>query len=165
MAKIAAALTDESTLLYYDWTTARMCLADPEIIELLREGSLDEAVQNVGDGVVDLDHDDQKTQAAIDEAKRRWPEFVEAFPAKGDEPFIAKLRFQHGDNVEHMWIEVSACDANSVTGEVANKPFRIPRPRKGDVVTCSVEDLSDWLMVRDGEPVGGFLEELIRGAR
>lgn len=166
MAKIAAALTDDSTLLYYDWTTRRMCLNDPEILDLLTAGNLDEAVQSIGDIVVNVDYNSGKTVQAVEEARRRWPEFVSAFATKGkDEPFIAKVRFEHGENVEHMWVEVTACDENSLTGTVANRPFRIPKPREGDVITASIEELSDWLMIRDGEPVGGFVEAILRGGK
>jgi len=165
MAKIAAALTDDSVFLYYDWTTRRMCLNDPEILELLKEGNLDEAVESIGDVVVNLDYTDKKTAEAVEEARRRWPEFVEAFAGRGEEPFLAKVRFSHGDIVEHMWMEVSACDLESVTGEVVNRPFKLPKPREGDVVTAPLSDLSDWMMIVDGEPVGGFVEAILRGGK
>lgn len=165
MAKIAAALTDESTLLYYDWTTRRMCLNDPEILELLAAGNLDEAIQDIGDVVVNVDYNSGKTVQAVEEARRRWPEFVVAFQTRGDEPFLAKVRFEHGENVEHMWVEVTACDEKSLTGTVANRPFKIPKPKEGDVITAPIEELSDWLMIRDDEPVGGFVEAILRGGK
>jgi uncharacterized protein YegJ (DUF2314 family) len=165
MAQIAAALTDDSVFLYYDWTTRRMCLNDPEILELLAAGNLDEAIQDIGDVVVNLDYNDQKMIEAVEEAKRRWPEFVEAFAKRGEEPFLAKVRFEHGENVEHMWVEVTACDLESVTGVVANRPFKIPKPKEGDMVTASIDDLSDWLMLLEDGPAGGFVEQILRNGR
>lgn len=165
MARIAAALTDDSVFLYYDWTTRRMCLNDPEILELLASGNLDEAIQDIGDVVVNLDYSDKKTTEAVEEAKRRWPEFVEAFAKRGEEPFLAKVRFEHGENVEHMWVEVTACDLESVTGVVANRPFKIPKPKEGDIVTASIDDLSDWMMLLEDGPAGGFVEQILRNGR
>ena len=79
MAKIAAALTDEYVLAYYDWTSHRFCLPDDDIVSLLANGEIDEAIARVGDGVFAIGSEDEQFLAAIAEAQQRWPEFVEAF--------------------------------------------------------------------------------------
>jgi uncharacterized protein YegJ (DUF2314 family) len=162
MAKIAAALTDEYVLAYFDWTSKKFCLADENIVKLLADGEIDEALNQVGDIVINVESDDERIEAAIVEAQERWPEFVEAFSQKkADAPFIAKARFEHNEMGEHLWMEVQSCDLESVTGKIANKPYNIPRPREGDVVTVPRRDISDWLMQGPEGPIGGFVERIL----
>lgn len=162
LARIAAALTDEYVLAYFDWTTRKFCLPDENILELLAKGEIDEALSQVGDVVINVESDDQRIEAAIAEAQERWPEFVEAFAHRTpDAPFIAKARFEHNDMGEHLWMEVQSCDLESVTGKIANKPYNIPRPREGDIATAQRKDISDWLMQGPDGPVGGFVERIL----
>lgn len=164
MARIAAVLTDEYVLAYYDWTSRKLCLPDDSILEHLAAGDLDSAVQEVGDVVINIEPDDDKIAAAVEEAQKRYPEFVEAFAHRSpDDQFILKARFDYGDNAEHLWMEVQSCDLESVTGSIANKPYHLARPREGDIVTVPASDLSDWLMTSPNGPVGGFVESLLRG--
>lgn len=163
MAKIAAALTDEYVLAYYDWTSHRFCLPDENIVVLLAEGEIDQAIARIGDGVFIIGSDDEQFLAATAEAQRRWPEFVEAFSKGASEyPYTVKAVFTHGDFTEHLWIEVSQCDLTSVTGKIINKPYHLPRPRLGDVVTIPFESVSDWMIINTDGIVGGFVESLIQ---
>jgi uncharacterized protein YegJ (DUF2314 family) len=162
MAKIAAALTDEYVVAYYDWTSKRLFLPDSEIVSLLTEGKIEEAIEQVGDVVFTIASEDEQIEEAIAEAQRRWPEFVEAFGRRSaDDIFTAKASFTHGDAVEHLWMEVSNCDLNNVTGRIANKPYNIPRPNKDDVVIVPAENVSDWLMSGPDGPIGGFVERIL----
>lgn len=163
IAKIISALSDEYVLAFYDWTSHRFFLPDKEILDDMAEGNIDAAIAKVGDMVIGINSADDRLERAVEEARSRWPEFVEAFHEKyTDFPFTAKGRFEHNEEVEHLWIEVEACDLQSVTGKVINKPYHIPRPRFGDVVTIPLDELSDWLYKsKDGRPVGCFIEQMM----
>lgn len=97
---------------------------------------------------------------AVEEARRRWPEFVTAFENRtSDVPgFLIKAPFGSGENVEFMWAEVTALEGDMILGILKNHPHAIPQLHEGDRVRVNVSDLNDWLCVIAGQAVGGFTQ-------
>lgn len=117
--------------------------------------------------VFNIDADD--ILAAIEEARRRWPEFVEHFAKRdpaADEPFLVKAAFMvDDDNVEHMWVQVFGMEPKYVHGYLANDPVNNARLKIGDQVEVPVELISDWACVdRDGNMLGNFTDEAVTRA-
>ncbi|OJY20610.1 MAG: hypothetical protein BGO98_04795 [Myxococcales bacterium 68-20] len=111
------------------------------------------------DPVVSVSDTDPELNAAIAEAKRRWPEFVTAFNEGTGERFSAKYPFPKSTgSVEHVWLSVTTINADQVTGTLDNDPVGDIGHKRGETVTVPSKDISDWLYSVSGknEMVGGF---------
>lgn len=113
--------------------------------------------------VLHMPGDDPRMLAAIEEARRRWPEFVEAFGAgpEGEAPFLVKAKFEEGDTVEHMWVSVHAIEGDMVRGILENTPNALKGVHAGEVVDLEAGEISDWIYPRGDESVGGFTQDVI----
>jgi uncharacterized protein YegJ (DUF2314 family) len=141
----------------------------PEIADALRSGNVlglfEEPTQPP---IVNVPPDDPRMIAAVEEGRRRWPEFVAAFRANQDPeiPFGVKAEFVDGDAGEFMWLTVQSIGDDSITGVLGNSPAFVKNVQEGDVVTVSLASLNDWVYFAEGEQVGGFtmkvMEEELR---
>jgi len=113
--------------------------------------------------VIDVDSEDPRLVAAIEEARRRWPEFVAAFNVNADKerPFLVKAKFEEGETVEHMWISVTRVDGDTIHGVLENEPHGLTKVKQGQAVALPLSALSDWLYAKGKEPVGGFTAKVI----
>jgi uncharacterized protein YegJ (DUF2314 family) len=103
--------------------------------------------------------------AAVAEARSRWPEFLAAYEARTGDPddvFIAKFPFGQDPHVEHMWISVESIAGDTVSGRMENKPMFQPGLKEGDQVTGSVAKLSDWLYASEKGAEGGFTQRVLQ---
>lgn len=110
------------------------------------------------DPVITISSDDPEMQAAVQTARDRWPEFVEAFENRDDsQHFAMKARFEENDLVEFMWVTVTAIEGDLVLGVLDSDPADVKSLRCGDRVRVTLDSLNDWMFVDRGEePVGGF---------
>ncbi|MCG8600379.1 MAG: hypothetical protein MI807_09590, partial [Verrucomicrobiales bacterium] len=59
--------------------------------------------------IIEISDNNPRMAAAVAEAIKRWPEFVEAFQERADptdESYIIKAEFREGGNCEYMWVSV-----------------------------------------------------------
>lgn len=171
MGRLAAALTDDTTLGVYAFHLQRLHALDADVLAGLSEGRAMETLDaGSNDAIIGVKNGDEEMEIAIAEARRRWPEFVAALAAGEGAPetYIVKAGFGEGDDKEHMWFFCDEADATGAGGTMMSDPFWLPRPRKGDRVRMGVETISDWLYVaqENGEPTkfGDFTGEVIRRA-
>lgn len=105
---------------------------------------------------------------AIAEARRRWPEFVEAFKVRkpDDTRFIVKAPFTGDDgDVEHMWLEVFGLEPEYVHGHLINEPFHNKKLNKGSQVEVPISEVSDWICPdTDDNLLGNFTNRVVREA-
>jgi Uncharacterized protein conserved in bacteria len=108
--------------------------------------------------IVNVSSDDPRLVAAVNEARRRWPEFVDAFTRKPntESPYVIKARFADGENEEFMWVSVNSIEGESIHGRLENSPAALTNLKEGDDVTVAFADLNDWMCEINGEAVGGF---------
>jgi uncharacterized protein YegJ (DUF2314 family) len=108
---------------------------------------------------------DPEMKAAVEEAQRRWPEFVSLFSRRSptsDAPFIVKAPFGTADDEEFMWVMVEAIDEDFVRGKLANQPHRIVDLHEGQEVTVPVGAIIDWMCAGpDNRPVGGWTQMVL----
>ncbi|MCD8535819.1 MAG: DUF2314 domain-containing protein [Verrucomicrobia bacterium] len=83
------------------------------------------------------------------------------------EEFVGLLKVyfpskEANENGEHMWIEPISRDVNSITGKLLSIPEWIDYVEAGDVVTVTVEDVTDWLYVEGGMAKGAVTVNLLR---
>ncbi len=140
-------------------TPSRKIVAyDPCFLQLLQSGNVME-VFKLGSvsPIVSTAPADPELGAATAEALRRLPEFLAAFanrrPAQG---FGIKKKFVEGDSVEHMWVEITRIDGNTMSGRLSNKPGTIRHLSLGDPVTLNTHEIEDWMYTDGQRNVGGF---------
>jgi uncharacterized protein YegJ (DUF2314 family) len=116
--------------------------------------------------VIAVAEDDPRMIAAVAEAKRRWPEFVEAFMENTDTDviFSIKTEFTEGEKSEFMWVEITRIDGDTIHGVLGNHPNELRNIKLGDEVTVNLADLNDWTYFKNGELIGGFTLEAIAAA-
>lgn len=166
IGKLVAELSDDATLAVYAPETDRMVAWDSDFEDLLR-GKEPLKVFGLGPPpVVEVTADDPRMTAAVAEARRRWPEFVAAFERRTpDQHFTVKAPMGDGARKEFIWVEVTALEGDRIIGELANDPVNLPGLRCGDKVTARVEDLNDWIYMKNGDMVGGFTVKVLMGRK
>jgi uncharacterized protein YegJ (DUF2314 family) len=165
MGKILAEFFDDTALSVYSRVTHRHNIVSEDLERRFREGNAAEAMETLAfDGITLADGEDPRMIAAVNEARQRWPEFERSWRGAEDRnAYIVKVPFADGDYVEHMWVTPTAIEGTTVKGVLMSQPFNLARPRQGDEVTFSTEELTDWIYAQDGKAIGGFTEALVRG--
>jgi len=108
--------------------------------------------------------DDAEMNAAVEEARRRLPEFRRALDADARrvvpliEVALVKVRFESGitGKAEHMWLEDAGFEEDNIVGTLANEPKNVPELSKGQWVSVPVDAVSDWAYRENGRTFGGF---------
>jgi uncharacterized protein YegJ (DUF2314 family) len=167
MGKALSALADDDTTAllcpqrqsFNLWSDAlRQPLCSPDPLQAFK--------QEVKSGVISLKND-ATMEEAVEEARRRWPEFVAAFKVRDpeDPQFVVKAAFTTGDRTEHMWMEVSGIEPEHVEGILVNEPIHHPALKQGAQVKVPLTDVSDWVFANsDDETVGNFTGHLVKTA-
>ena len=165
IGRLLAELADDNVLAVLDVAGQQIFCYDPETERKLRsDNPLAELREMYYSPIISVSADDPEMQAAVAEARKRWPEFVAAFESRdpsAELPFMVKAPFGHGDDVEFMWVAVTSIENNVIYGTLENEPHNIPGLNVGDRVTAQVENLNDWLCVKNDEPVGGFTMKVL----
>lgn len=141
---------------------------DPSLIQRLHSvDPLGLFAEPTFEPIIEIEEDNPEMLRAVEEARRRWPEFVEAFRRRqnhGDERFIVKSEFREGNRSEFMWVGVSALRDEGVVGVLMNDPHELVGFHRGQQVTLPVETVNDWLFPSEkNEMVGGFTLRVLSG--
>ncbi len=165
IGKIAAELVDGDCIAVYSTSTNQLIPIEPEVLEGLRgDEPLEQFNQIVQPPVLTISEDDPRMRAAVEEAKRRWPEFARAYSAGDGENFSVKAPVSDGRNTEFIWIEVAEIDGENIAGDLANDPVDLQFMKLGSRVRTSLDKLNDWAYIKDGELVGGFTVKVLQAA-
>lgn len=111
--------------------------------------------------VIDTEEDDAEMNAAITEARRRWPEFVEAYHGRERGFCCVKAKFRDGDAVECMWLTVTAISPDTVTGLLDNQPHAIRNVTQGSTTSVPQADVVDWFYPQGGQLIGAFTQRVL----
>ncbi|MGQ0457609.1 MAG: YegJ family protein [Hyphomicrobium sp.] len=104
--------------------------------------------------------DDAEMNAAHGKARSTIGHFWTALDDQqpGEKNFVLKVRFPvkgHGDSGEHIWVkDVRRSADGTYSARLDNKPKFLPQYQSGDMVTFSVDMISDWMFTRHGKIVG-----------
>lgn len=116
--------------------------------------------------IVNVSNDDLEMNAAIQRAQETLPLFIEAYQTSSyaDDHFTIKVKFPYGtgDAAEHMWITDLTVTEKGFTGILGNEPEYIHDLQMGDTVDVKLENVTDWMILRDGQMLGGFSVHLLR---
>jgi uncharacterized protein YegJ (DUF2314 family) len=108
-------------------------------------------------------------QAAVTEARRRFPEFMKAFvDRKAGHHFAIKRGFPSGKDESHhefMWIQVLDIQEDRIVGILDNDPLYVKEYKAGDRVTTPAGEIVDWIYKGDLDVVGNFTGPVILAAQ
>ncbi|HKS15777.1 MAG TPA: DUF2314 domain-containing protein [Planctomycetota bacterium] len=160
IAKLIAELAGPDCLAIYHPESSRINAWDPGLEETLRSPRALEDFASPGlVPVWDVDGHSPAMKAAVAEARRRFPEFVDAFNRKDGENFTVKAPVTRDDRTEYIWIHVDGLEPEYIHGLLGNEPLDLGELKLGDRVEVKVEDLNDWLYLKDGNWVGLFTKD------
>ena len=107
-------------------------------------------------GWTEISDDDPRLEAAREQARETYPEFLKALKTR--KPYDAATVEVFYQGTEYITITVIKADENEITGVVDSYPQKVSL-QKGAEVTVPVSDLSDWVIDKDnGETLGGYVE-------
>jgi uncharacterized protein YegJ (DUF2314 family) len=166
IGKLLAALADTDCLAIYSPATTRLNVYDAALEEQLRgPDPLKVFAEPTFVPVINVPDDDPRMEAAVKEARERWPEFVAAFEARQEgQHFAVKSRFSEGEEVEWMWTGVTAIEQDHVLGLLDNDPVSLKKVKSGSRVRVAIADLGDWMYTRGEELQGGFTVKVVAEA-
>jgi uncharacterized protein YegJ (DUF2314 family) len=158
IGRLLAELADSDCLGVFIPSTGQLHPYDENLEQKLRGPSpLDELMEFPFPAVLGIADDDPRMVAAVEEARRRWPEFVAAFEERqAEQNFAVKAAFSDGENTEFMWLQVSAVEGEMIYGVLDNDPVDVQNVACGDRVRVRIDKLNDWVY-RNGDALhGGF---------
>ena len=163
ICSLAAELVDESCLAVHLPETGDFRVHDSALREALLSDDPRQQLQDAADSpVISAESDDAEMEEAIAEARRRWPEFVEAFRnKKTGQIFLIKAPFSDGKNQEWMWVVVSDVSDHAIVGKLENQPVNVTGFRKGDHVELRPEKIADWIYGDRKGAMGGFTDAVL----
>jgi uncharacterized protein YegJ (DUF2314 family) len=104
--------------------------------------------------------------AAIQEARDTLSLFVDALqaPTETQSYFAIKVIFPFGEDgsAEHMWVDQLTYADGQFQGVLSNDPVDVTDLTYGDTVTASADEISDWMIVDDGQLLGGYTLHVLR---
>jgi len=166
IGKLIAELCDSDCLAVLAPASGAINVYDDEIREGLCRKDPGELLGNfIHAPVVTISPADPRMRQAVEEAKKRWPEFVKAFERRsGDQLFSIRAPFGDGKHTEFMWVGVTAIENDMIYGKLGNEPLRVRGMNAGETVKVRVGDMNDWMFTEGKAMRGGFTIEAIRQA-
>ena len=165
ISQVLVQLIGKDTLAVYSPDTDQFHLNDATLTEHLRspdplQSLIPAGVSNAqaAGNTVTIDDDDPQLLAAQAEARKNWPEFMQAYQAREkDQYFAVKGRILEGANVEYMWLQVTSIDDKLVHGKLDNDPETLKKVKRGAELHIPIDEVDDWLYsTRKGESHGGY---------
>lgn len=166
IGKAMAALAGPDVLAVFAPEINRLNVFDPTILPVLSGGTPLALFEDpTFSPVLGASDDDEQMEAAIAEARARWPEFVAEFQkrdASDGPPFLVKAPFTTNGETEHMWIEVTGIEESTVHGILANHPHRLDDFHQGQQVRVPSATISDWVCATDDHTMlGGWTQKVL----
>lgn len=164
IGKLQAELIDENCLAIFLPDRSRLYPMEPGMEAKLRaDDPLAALEEHLQIPVIPVADDDPRMRAAVDEARRRWPQFVRAFDERaGNDSFAVKAAISDGEHTEYMWLIVTAVENDIAYGRVDNDPLNVQGVKPGDMRRVSGSEIWDWMYLDGGKMVGGFSVAVLR---
>lgn len=81
-------------------------------------------------------------------------------PAKDESNFCIKYPFRTDDgsgfSMEQLWLTGISFKDGVYYGVLTNNPFYIASMKKGDTVSFSADEITDWMYLKNGNIIGGL---------
>ncbi|NNE92908.1 MAG: DUF2314 domain-containing protein [Verrucomicrobiales bacterium] len=166
IGKALAAMAGPDCLALYSPELQRCNEFDLSLIDVLQSDyPLDLFEEPTFEPVIEVNENDPRMEAAVDEAIDRWPEFVEAFGHRTDpedDRYIVKAEFCENRRSEFMWVLVTELKKDLIIGTLMNDPHELVDVHRGAYVEIEHDRLNDWICPGpDGEAMGGFTLKIL----
>lgn len=167
IARVLAALWPESAAAVLHPQTKQWVMVTGATREKLREPEVINALfrREQGEEPIPVKDTDPALVAARDAARKRWPEFVQAFRARKGQDFIVKAPITRGDFTEHIWITVLDVDGEVISGRLANEPYDLAGLKLGSTIVVRIDAIDDWEYTIDGKTRGYFTKAAVEGRK
>jgi len=165
ISKIIVQFIGKDTLAVYCPDTDQFHLNDAALLESLNSPDPLRSLVPAGlanaaapGNTFNVNDDDPQLLAAQAEARKNWPEFMQAYQARTKGQYFAvKGRIIEGDIVEYMWLQVTSIDATQVHGRLDNDPESLKKVKRGTELSIPIAEVDDWLYnTGKGESHGGY---------
>lgn len=158
LGRLLCELVDDNCLaIFLPLTNQLFANMDETIDKLKSDDPLAELMEDAPVPVIQIDDDDPRMIAAVQQARDSFPEFVSAFEERAGENFSVKAPVTAGDNTEFIWISVEAVENDVIYGRLANEPIDLGSLKIDSQVRVAAEDLNDWAFIdQEEEPHGLF---------
>ena len=109
-----------------------------------------------------VEQNDSEIFRITHEARAGLPIFFRhmARPENGESDFSIKYPFKtdpgSGIGTEQIWLTGIRFRNGKYYGTLANSPMYIRRMKKGDTVEFLVDEITDWMYIREGKITGGL---------
>jgi len=162
IAKVLAELIGPDCVAVLCPETGLIGVIDDSTEERLRSPDPLKSLQQSGQiPVIAVPEGDPRMLAAVEEARKRWPEFVRAFQErKPGQTFAVKAPVTKAGQTEFIWLQVSEIGENHIRGNIDNDPVSLDL-KCGDSVTVALQDLNDWAFSEGEETTGLFTLKVI----
>ncbi|MDR0878925.1 MAG: DUF2314 domain-containing protein [Treponema sp.] len=114
------------------------------------------------DPTLHLSRNDEELDRIAEQARKTLPAFIRRLrrPRDGDGNFRIKCPFRadsgSGFSREQIWLSDIHFSNGAWFGTAANTPFYISGFKKGDTLSFSTDDITDWMYIHDGKIIGGL---------
>jgi uncharacterized protein YegJ (DUF2314 family) len=160
MATVAMAGLKDDIIAVFDKATGRLVPFEAHVPERLIS-DFPESVFDENPPILSSEGLEEALQKAAEEAQGRLPEFVTAFEnRRKGEVYAIKARFEEGESVEWMWVQVEHITADGFEGRLDNNPGEITRLKAGDRVSVTLDEVADWVINGKSGMRGGFSVEV-----
>ena len=114
--------------------------------------------------VVKVSADDPEMSAAIAEARKAVPPFIDRVqhPSPTQTYVAVKMRLTEGDAVEHVWLDHLSFDGTRLRGLLGNAPTDVRHVKLGDTLTVAPDSISDWMLVDRDTVYGAYTTYVLR---
>ena len=116
---------------------------------------------------VEISKNDHELTLAMIKARDSSGPFLEALknPKPNQTFFAVKRRFEDGDKADYLWLTQLRWENGKIVGKLANEPYNVENVQKGLEYSVTPSEISDWLIIEDGERIGGFTDALLERRR
>jgi uncharacterized protein YegJ (DUF2314 family) len=163
IGKLIAELADENCLAITSPATGRINVYDPELNEKLRgPNPLEDFAKPIFVPVTAVSSNDALMKAAVEESRRRWPEFVRAFENRSQgQMFSIKAPFSDTNHTEFMWVTVTGIENDVIYGTLDSDPVNVTSVKADERVKVRLSDLNDWIYMEEKTVIGGFTTKVL----
>lgn len=107
---------------------------------------------------------DPAMAAAIEQARRSVGALVARWSELQAEGVYASVKVPVAEDgeVEHIWLSDISFEDGLVRGRLGNVPIGLPGWSLGDPIAVPLDEISDWMVVRGDQLIGGYSLFVIR---
>ncbi len=106
--------------------------------------------------IVSVRSEDTEMERAMARARDSLPGVLERFIAGELENFSVKVRVSDGQNSEHFWLSDVEYHDGRFSGTINAQPQMVNGIVEGQVYQASIDDVTDWIHLRDGLMHGNY---------